>query len=99
MEKIFVFVGEPMTGKSSLARLCVEPNTKVVGEISPDPAAIRSLVNHLKKGTVDYESYTGYKHYTNYIIICHPETSIQLLMELESLKDQFEISVVRFEQL
>lgn len=99
MEKIFVFVGEPETGKSSLARLCVEPNTKVVGEIWPDPAAIRSLVDHLKKGTIDWDAYTGYKHYTNYIIICYPETLIRLLNELESLKDQFEISVVRFEQL
>ena len=106
-KKIYVFIGDPETGKSSLARLCIEPNTKVLDDIWPAFASIRSLVNHIEKETIDHEAYTGYKHYTSYILICHPETSNILLDALReaqndkrsNFKDKFDISVVRFERL
>ena len=82
-KKIYVFIGDPETGKSTLARLCSNSYTKILDDICPIPASIKSLVNHIEKGSVDFESSIGYIKYETYILICHPKTSNILLDALK----------------
>ena len=99
MKKIFVFIGKPMTGKSTLANMCRNENTKIFDEINLSRCECRFLIQDIKRGRIDCDPYKGWKTYDNYILVCHNENSENLLNELAILKNDFNISVVRFEQL